>query len=131
MTISTMRPTITIGEDPLPGYQVPTFDVLEYGRVVGSAGARPDLDHPGKRCWTASVCANPANMNQSPDRTLYGVEGWYYLEAPTRDLLCRTIARRFAEYRRRRQVPVLSEGRGSWWSGLRSGCRQLLASLHH
>ena len=122
---------IAIGNAPIPGIEPPTFQVFEGGELAGCAAERLDRGHLDRRCWTASVCADPANMNQSPGRTLCGPEGWYYLEASTRDLMCRTIARHFFDYRRRRQAIQRVDGRGSWWSGLRSGCQQLPASLHH
>ena len=116
---------ITIGNGPIPDIETPTFQVFVGGELVGYAAERRDRGHLDRRCWTACVNPNSAYAHWSADQTLKGIEGIFYVEAPTRELLCQVIERRFAEFRRQ-QTPQSSGRR--WLSRLKSRCQQLLAS---
>ena len=118
---------ITIGNGPIPDIENPTFQVFEGGELVGYAAERRDRGPLDRRCWIACVNPNTAYAHWSADKTLKGIEGMFYVEAQTRELLCRVIECRFVEFRRR-QTPETNSSR-FWLSGLKSRCRQLLASL--
>ena len=94
MIPTSQRPTITMGETPVPDKVVPRFDVWADEVWTGYAGESQD------GTWHALIYADPSKASMPLDQTRYGHEGIFWLEAATRNLLLRQVARRLDRYRR-------------------------------